>query len=63
MLNFIIGFVGLGIFGWAGAGKTKGEHALPEIFQGPVGAIVSWIVTIIGLGLVYWGWIRPWISN
>lgn len=60
MLNFILGFIGLGIFGWAGGRIRRGG---PSILQGREGAFVYWIAVAVGLLMVILGWIRPWISN
>lgn len=61
MFNLVMGFIGLGIFGWSGTFQP--ELKRPPIFQGRVGTIVSWVVMLFGVYLVYRGWIRPWISN
>ena len=59
MINFIMGFVGLGLFGFSGTFRP--EYQRPEIFQGRIGSALSWIVMIGGMYLVYRGWIRPWL--
>ncbi len=59
MINFIMGFVGLGLFGFAGT--LRPEHQRPEIFQGRIGSALSLAVLIGGIYLVYRGWIRPWL--
>src|SRR3546814_194256 len=59
MVNFVVGFVGLGLFGWSGTFRP--EYQRPEIFQGRIGSALSWIVMIGGMYLVYRGWIRPWL--
>src|SRR3546814_3869151 len=56
MVNFVVGFVGLGLFGWSGTFRP--EYQRPEIFQGRIGSALSWIVMIGGMYLVYRGWIR-----
>jgi len=61
MPNLIIGFVGLGLFGWSGTFRPESQR--PEIFQGRIGTIISWFVMLLGLYLVYRGWVRPWLSN
>ena len=58
MANFIVGFIGLGIFGWSGSFQP--EHKRPEVFQGSIGTILSWLVMLLGIYLVYRGWVRPW---
>lgn len=59
MINFIMGFVGLGLFG--ASGTFRPDHQRAEVFQGRVGHVVAWVVMIIGLYLVYRGWVRPWL--
>ena len=61
MGHFILGFVGLGLFGWSGSFQP--EIKRPEIFQGPVGTILSWVVMFGGVYMVYRGWVSPLISN
>lgn len=61
MGSFILGFIGLGLFGWSGSFQP--QHQRPEIFQGRIGGMISWAVMLLGLYLVYRGWVRPWLSN
>ena len=53
----IEGFIGLGLFAWAGTGKLKGELSRPSIFQGKLGNTFSWIIAFVSLYLVHRGWI------
>jgi hypothetical protein len=59
MINLIMGFVGLGLFGYSGTFQP--EYRRPEIFQGRIGSAISWAVMLGGLYLIYQGWIRPWL--
>jgi hypothetical protein len=61
MGSFIIGFIGLGLFGFSGSFQPQNKR--PAMFQGRIGSILSWIVMLIGIYLVYRGWVKPWISN
>ena len=58
-MNFIIGFVGLGLFGWSGTFQP--EYRRPEIFQGRIGTAISWAVMLLGIYMVYRGWVKPWL--
>jgi hypothetical protein len=58
-MNFIIGFVGLGLFGWSGTFQP--EYKRPEIFQGRIGIAISWAVMLLGIYMVYRGWVKPWL--
>lgn len=61
MGGIVIGFIGLGIFGWSGSFQP--ERRRPEIFQGRIGTMLSWIAAIFGGYLMYRGWIRPWFQG
>lgn len=58
MGSLIMGIIGLGLFGWSGTFRP--EHERPEVFQGSVGTIISWVVMLLGVYLVYRGWVSPW---
>lgn len=61
MGNLILGFIGGWLFAWSGTFQP--ELKRPPIFTGPIGRKLSWVIMLIGIYLVYLGWIRPWISN
>src|SRR3546814_14148139 len=46
MVHFVVGFVGLGLFGWSGTFRP--EYQRLEIFQGRIGSAQSWLVFIGG---------------
>jgi len=54
----LIGLVGLALLLWALKMRLKEfDQARPEIFQGPVGHLVNYIMIALGAFVVYWGWI------
>lgn len=57
--NFTMGLIGAVIAVWPK--PYDPDFMRPEIFRSSKGALMALPVSLAGIAMLYWGWIRPWL--